>query len=217
MIKINLLPPGTRSSSARSIGVFPWKKIGAPLCTLVVLYSVWILAARQLESGALVRLTAEQENLKPKKAQIQKEEAALRALQNRVDVLQSLKVPSAQWAPRLNLLSDALVGQLWFSALNYEPIAMATPKKEVTPSKEAPPKKGPDLGLGGVPALLLQGSAFVTADEKSSPVSRFLQRLREHPEFKRRFSGLDLKSVEHRKVKEQEISDFVITLYPTTR
>ncbi len=215
MIKINLLPPGTRSSSARSIGVFPWKKIGAPLCTLVVLYSIWILAARQLESGALVRLTAEQESLKPQKAQIQKEEAALRALQNRVDVLQSLKVPQAQWAPRLNLLSDALVGQLWFSSLNYEPVAPI--KKEVIPSKEVPPKKGPDLVSGGVPALLLQGSAFVAADEKSSPVSRFLQRLREHPEFKRRFSGLDLKSVEHRKVKEQEISDFVITLYPTTR
>ena len=213
MIKINLLPAGTRPSSARSVGVFPWKKFGTPLCVLVVLYSIVLLGVRQLESGALTRLTAEQESLKPQKAQIQKAEAALRALQNRAAVLQGLKVPQVQWAPRLNLLSDSVVGQLWFSSLVYE--SGTAPKKESAPSKEAPPKKGPDLSPGGVQVLRLEGSAFVAADEKSSPVSRFLQRLREHPEFKRRFSGLDLKSVEHRKVQEQEISDFVITLYPT--
>ena len=214
MIKINLLPPGARPSSVRSVGVFPWKKVGAPLGGLVVFYSLWLLGAYQMDSGSLTRLNAEEESLKPQKAQIQKAEAALRALQNRAAVLQGLKVPQVQWAPRLNLLSDSLVGQLWFSALSYEPSVVL--QKEPPASKEAAAKKG-SVSPGRIPVLRLEGSAFVAADEKSSPVSRFLQRLREHPEFRQRFSGLELKSVEHRKVKEQEISDFVITLSPTAR
>ena len=87
MIKINLLPPGSRPSSARSVGVFPWKKVGTPLGGLVVFYSLWLLGAYQMDSGSLARLNAEEESLKPQKAQIQKAEAALRALQNRAAVL----------------------------------------------------------------------------------------------------------------------------------
>jgi len=247
MIKINLLPSGVRPSSARSMTVFPWKKIRAPLGAVVGLYSVWLLGAWHIQSGMLARLTAEAENLKTEKIRAEKVEAALRALQNQAAVIQTLKIPQAQWAPRLNLLSDSLVGQLWFSSLTYEPDVPPEGKADSSKNgvstgesavkKAPPPESAKSVGkkedpmkkqAGKQPAaekwassemsvLVLRGSAFVTADEQSSPVSRFLQRLRENPEFKRRFRGLDLKSVEHRQINGQEISDFVIALYPATR
>lgn len=239
MIKINLLSADARPSRARSIGAFPWKKIGLPLGAAVGLYSVWLIGVGQVESGMLARLTAEQEKLKSDKARVGKVEASLHALQNQATVLQFLKAPQLQWAPRLNLLSDSLVGQLWFSSLAYgtpaslvqeqagsskksadkknksssnSKAAQKDETKKATGMPSAPEKLAPP----DVPMLLLKGSAFVTADEQSSPVSRFLQKLRDHPEFKRRFRGLDLKSVEHRQINEHEISDFVIALYPTT-
>jgi len=39
--------------------------------------------------------------------------------------------------------------------------------------------------------------------------------LKKHPEFNRWFKGLELKSMEQSQIKQEQISDFMINLYPT--
>lgn len=94
---------------------------------------------------------------------------------------------------------------------------------ETDPSQAAPPTMNPD----GTPApppppapvwqprLILRGSALVSGQADEAPVRRFIHRLKEHPEFSRWFSGLELKDVGHEEHGAYEVSEFVLILYPT--
>ncbi len=219
MIRINLLPPSARKSGEKLRLQIPLRKVGIFVFAFVVLYSGWILLACQIQGNAFKKLNAEWEKMKPEKSRLDKTETALRAFQNRTVVLKSLKTPESQWAPRLNLLSDSIVSHLWFVSLTYGPTFASegygpTAKK---PDVAKPAKAAKKQPVQEMPAIILKGSAFVTAQREGSPISRYLQRLKQHLEFKSRFWGLDLKTVEHRQVQREEISDFVIVLYPTGR
>lgn len=242
MIRINLLPPEVgrpTSAAAKQLAELPWKRIGIGSLGLLGLYTVWVLAAVQMQSGALARLTAQWGALQPERSRLEQTQASLRALQNRTSVIQSLKQPEAQWAPRLNLLTDVLVSNLWFTHLVFlGGSAFASSEMESALSEEAKrglglsesgqssptePYPGMPPEMSGMPAsppaaskpiLLLGGSALITAKTAGAPVSRFLQRLKESPEFSRWFTGVELKDVEHRQVHQEEVSDFAILLYP---
>ena len=206
MIRINLLPKGLQRAGPSWISLVPWKRVGIGFIGLVGFYSGWLFITNQVQAYSLVKLTAEWEGLKDQRARLDQTQASLRALQNRAAVLKSIKGPQARWAPRLNLLTDALVSDLWFTSLKIGP-PLATAQ---TPSQS---KKNPPSG--GSVILSLRGSALVTGTSAGAPVSRYLQRLKQHPEFTIWFRGLDLASVEQSQVHEYEVSDFVITLYPS--
>ena len=105
-----------------------------------------------------------------------------------------VKNKQAQWAPRLALLSEALVPQVWLTRLEYV------------------------QGKG----LTVQGTALVGSGggggegEISGQVTKFFQQLREQPGFQDWFSNVELKSVEHRPIKEEEVADFTLLLTPTS-
>lgn len=228
MIRLNLLPPGVGAKAAAfPLSDLPWRPIGIAALGLLVLYSGWIVFQNRILSGEVARLTAEWETLQPRRAQIDQTLAALHALQNREAALKTLKSPEGQWAPRLNLLSDCIVADLWFSGLLFRTAESA----EITGflKREFPNMQFPDfepqqvLNPDGTPVepsaawkpqVLLRGFSLVTTKE-GSPVSRFLKRLSEHPEFGRWFSGSELRDVGHSQVAQQEISEFSLLLYPT--
>ncbi|MBI1953015.1 MAG: hypothetical protein HYS41_02705 [Candidatus Omnitrophica bacterium] len=239
MIKINLLPPDVRRTR-RGPGVkVPWKAvgIGAGVCLLV--YSGALFFFNQAQNRTLSRLTSEWQGLEPERARLEQRKQALLNLKNRASAVTSMKSPDAKWAPRLNLLSDALVRNLWFTAL----VGVKTPKSETmgflqSELKDFVPgqipgfsEQGELLGLspntpeagGGAaqPAaeekflVVLAGVALVEGKESAAPVTRFLQRLKEHPDFSKWFTGVELKDVFHQQVGKEETSAFVILLYPT--
>ncbi len=229
MIRLNLLPPGVGAARAAfPLADLPWRPIGIGALSLLFLYSGWVFFQNRVVSGKAARLTAEWETLQPRQAQINQTQAALQALQNREAVLKTLKSPEGQWSPRLNLLSDCIVADLWFSGLLFR----TTESAEITSflKREFPNMELPDfepqpqaLNPDGTPAepsaawkpqVLLRGFSLVTTKE-GSPVSRFLKRLSEHPEFSRWFSGTELRDVGHSQVGQQEISEFALLLYPT--
>ncbi len=196
MIRINLLPEGSRKSQIPWARDLPWRKLAIGAGGLWVLVAVWMGAASRLEIHAHRKLSAEWERLKPQRDRLEKTRASVNVLKNRQAVYTTLKAPESRWSRRLNLLSDCLVSQLWFTSL----------------------KGGsslPELGTApGRTALLLKGSSFLAAAGEGAPVARYLQRLKEHPEFGRLFSGIELKGVEQRQVEQEEVGDFVIVLYP---
>ncbi|MBI3318312.1 MAG: hypothetical protein HYZ90_04075 [Candidatus Omnitrophica bacterium] len=206
-LRLNLMP--TSEQAARSvIPDLPWREIGMAAGALLFLYSSWTILAQRVQSRQLARLLAEMETLAPQRSEFEKVQTALRALQNRSNVMKGLKAAQAQWAPRLNLLSDALVSDLWFTHLRFglAQTGEASGQPEAPEMSPAPPAG---------PLLLLQGSALVGGEGKPAAVSRFLQRLKEHPEFSRWFSGMELKGVEQRRVGQEEVSDFLLALTPS--
>lgn len=229
MIRINLLPPGTRKAGAKiAWASWPWKKIGMGAAGLLVLYTGWLLIASGRRSAQAARLSAEWELIQPERTQWQERQAALQALQNREAVLARLKAPEGQWATRLNFLSDAAVANLWFSALILSTSASAEAQSMLPEGLRhlnlpglTSPESDPAQTEGGAgsefrePRLVLAGSALVTGKGEGAPVSRFLQKLKEHPDFSRWFTRVELKDVWHRPVGSEEVSDFVILLYPT--
>lgn len=228
MIRLNLLPPEARkaagSSQLAALAALPWRQIGIGVLALLVGVSAALAVSAQRQKAQANRLSAEWDSLQAGKVRLDQAQAALQALRNRDSVLKSLKAPEGQWAPRLNLLSDSIVVGLWFRGLLFR-------VTQVTEISQFVKEEASNLGLGdfGVPTepsgeessaafrpqVLLRGFSLVTAKGAGSPVSRFLQRLKENPQFSRWFTGVELMDVSHMEVGKQEVSEFAIILYPT--
>lgn len=227
MIRVNLLPHPTGEPSASVLADFPLKSVGILLLIFCIGASAILAVAGQLQAGALRRLTAQWQDLQPQLRQLEATEAAIRALTNRAKVHQMLKAPEAQWAPRLNLLSDSIVSQLWFTSLRFEPpkpvksalpaaaVPKAVPPKSAKASSKPPAKPNPEPMVQPPVTLVLEGSALVATAGAGAPVSRYLQRLKEQPAFSKWFREVELKSVEQRQVQQEQVSDFVMAFHPT--
>ncbi len=236
MIRIDLLPQKPKPTASSRVLQIPWTRIGVGSFAVGGILSLGILLANQLQAQQLDRLNRQWEQLQPKVRRLDQTEGAIRALQNRTKVRQMLKSPEAQWAPRLNLLSNAIVSQLWFRRLKIEippppkpvkepfPAAKGAAKKSVAgtakgptakPSATLPADSGvPPIQKPTAPLLVLEGSALMVSSG-GAPVSRYMQRLKEQPEFSRWFRGVELKSAQQRQVQQEQVSDFVVLLYPT--
>ncbi|MBI3312503.1 MAG: hypothetical protein HYZ88_03145 [Candidatus Omnitrophica bacterium] len=223
MIVINLLPPGRKGAVVPPwVGQLPWKKIAAGAAAFLMAWSCWVLLAARNQSQAAARFRAEWEALQPERIKLEQRQATLQAFRNRESILKGLKASESRWAPRLNFLSDVVVSDLWFTLLNFGASAkgdleeflraegMEVPQ---TVDETGSPIESPAISK---PFVLLVGSALVSGKgQEGPPVSRFLQKLKEHPEFGRWFSGMELKGIRHRQVKSEEVSDFILFLFPT--
>ncbi|MCM8812014.1 MAG: hypothetical protein NC910_03075 [Candidatus Omnitrophica bacterium] len=249
MIRVNLLPPHARKKSRVSLQfVFPWKKTGACFFALIAVYSAWIFLSSRFYNVRLHRLRTQWTEMKPQRTEVENLEASLRAFQNRAELTKTLKNPKSQWAPRLNILSDAIVARLWFTSLDYRPISSVdggtagsakkkvkvrkkeaknetAPQKEETKKEEnktgnAPREKKSRRGskkekqVAPPPGVVLKGSAFVGGQGEGTSVNRYLQRLKQHPNFSEYFMGVKLENIQHKQLQKEEVSDFVIILYP---
>jgi hypothetical protein len=238
LIKINLLPPDVRRAR-KGLGVkVPWKAVGIGAGVCLVVYSGALFFFNQAQNRTLSRLTGEWQGLEGERQRLEQRKQQLVNLKNRALAVTSMKSPDAKWAPRMNLLSDALVRNLWFSAL----VGVKTPKSETMGFLQSELKdffpsqipgfseqgellglspNTPEAGGGAAPSaeekflVVLAGVALVEGKEASAPVTRFLQRLKEHPDFSKWFTAVELKDVFHQQAGKEETSAFVILLYPT--
>ena len=194
MIKINLLPLEMIAvNSKRETVRVPWRGIGIAALIGVVGVSVWLPLENRRGSRSLGRLRAEYKEVESKKQRLTEVQQSVRQLQRQAEALRVVKNKQAQWAPRLALLSEALVPQVWLTRLEYV--------------------QGKGLTVQGT---ALVGSGGSGEGEISGQVTKFFQQLREQPGFRDWFSNVELKSVEHRPIKEEEVADFVLLLTPTS-
>ena len=188
MIRINLLPPEARKTKQHKVLLASLKPLGIAAGVLAGSVTVGLFAVNGIQARVLSGLNAEWERLQPERAKLEDSRRVFQTLQQQVQVLHGVKNPEARWAPRLNLLSDSLVSRLWFASLRWK---------------------------FGDP-LRLEGSTLVASagNPSSAPVSRFLQRLKEQPEFLQWFRQVELESVEQRQIGGEEVVDFSILLTP---
>lgn len=188
MIRINLLPPEARKTAAGQKVSIPLRPIGLGAGGFVALLTVGLVVGNVWNAGRLSRLQQEWDQLQPQKAGLEQKQMLLKALQGQAGVLEQVKAPKGRWGPRLNLLSDAVVSQVWFTGLLIAP---------------------------GQP-VRLEGSALVSGSgESGAAVTKFLQRLKEQPGFHDWFSAVELQTVEHRQIGQEDVVDFAVLLTPT--
>ncbi len=188
MIQINLMPPELRAARRAGSLRVPWRPIGLAAAALAVLFSVVLPLTNFLRARSIDRLRGEWKTLEPQSRELEKVQKDFQQLKRQAEALQSVKAPQAQWAPRLSLLSEALVPQVWLTQLEY-----AQGK-----------------------ALRLKGSALVGAGgDVRGQVTQFLQQLKDRPGFQDWFQNVELESVEHRTIQNEEVVDFVLLLAPT--
>lgn len=190
MIRVNLLPPESRKAEPGAAVAIPWKPLAMGAGGALALLTVALVAGNQWQAGRLDRLRKEWEHIQPQRTDLEEKQKRFQQMQGQASVLDQVKAPKGRWAPRLNLLSDAVAPQVWFTGLKLAP---------------------------GEP-VRLEGSALVVSasNERGAAVTHFLQNLQEQAGFPDWFSGVELKSVEHRQIKQEEVVDFAILLTPTS-
>ena len=187
-MRINLLPPETRKASPAGTLSLPLRPLGIGAGAFLTALTLFLIVGNAWNAGQLGRLRREWQELQPQRAGLEQKQLQLQMLQGQAGVLGQVKAPEGRWAPRLNLLSDAAVPQVWYRKLR--------------------------VGAGG-PARL-EGSALVEASGgREAAVTQFLQKLKSQPAFQQLFSGTELQSMEHRSVGQEDVVDFVILLKPT--
>ena len=193
MIKINLLPPELIAArSKRGTVTVPWREIGIAVIVGVVGISIWLPWENMNRSRALKQLNAEWKEMESKKQRLTEVQKSVQQLQRQADALEAAKNKEAQWAPRLSIFSEALAPQVWLTRLEYV--------------------QGKSLSVQGT---ALVGSGVGGEGEVGGQVAKFFQQIKEQPGFQGWFSDVELKSVEHRYIKEEEVADFTLLLTPT--
>ena len=188
MIKINLLPPEMRVVARGSAVQLPWRRIGFCAAGLVLLISGVLPLSNGLQTRRLKQLRGEWEALQPQREKLTQIQESLQSLTRQAQVLQGVKAPQTKWSPRLALLADALVPQVWLTHLEYS--------------------QGKDFRV--------EGSALVgLAGDGSGQVTQFMQHLKDRPEFHQWFNNVELESVQHRQIQNDEIVDFILLLTAT--
>lgn len=205
MILINLLPGGRRGRAWPTVTV---RQGVVGLAAALALMTVWLGLWRFGVERAHRRLDAEWSALGATRSQVADGRARVDALERQAQRLARAKTERAQWAPRLNLLSDTLVPGVWFTRLTLAPVDAKLSAK-VSPKTKGP-RPEPSPPAGRRLELLVAGTALIPQGGEPSPLAALLRSLKQHPEFTRWFDAVELKSVERRKVGPLDVSDFVL-------
>lgn len=120
MIQINLLPQKDRLEAVAFLKQMPWRRIGAGVLALLLFYSGWIFISNQHAQRQLKRYTEQWALLQDDVRQWDEVSAVLERKRRQATVSGTIDAPEALWAPRLNLLSDALVSGLWLIDMKLE-------------------------------------------------------------------------------------------------
>ena len=163
MIRVNLLPPEARKAEPGAKVSLPLKPLAMGVGGALVLLTGTLIVGNQWRAGRLERLSKEWEQIQPQRTELEEKQRRFQRLQGQAGVLEQVKAPRARWAPRLNILSDAVVPQVWFTGLKL---------------------------VRGEP-VRLEGSALVSGSpESGAAVSKFLQHLQEQAGFSDWFSAV---------------------------
>lgn len=182
MITINLLPESYRKQKVSSIQQFHRSPlallVGGVVVGLVLVLAVWW----QLNQMQLSKLTSHLQHVGPQKQQLDALKASVQELRNQDVVFQRVSRERKRWAKILNILSDALPDNVWFT----------------------------DLALDQQ-GLVVQGSAIAQGGEEMVRIWRFVQELKGSADFAVMIRDIQIESIKTLQDKDVEIVEFTLT------
>lgn len=224
MITINLFPADQRK--ARGWRLPSWTLRQAAIGTAVglgVMTGVLVLWRIGLEH-ANRRLSAEWATLEGTNRELDTGRERVTMLERQAISFRRLRATGVQWAPRLNLLSDAMVPGVWLTRLQVQSVEVKA-KRPKRAAKAGSEKGSGEQGKGAKPAkskkatqpqrivqLSISGTALVPPGEEMSPLGALVQLLKRQPEFGKCFESVEISSVQRRKIGQLDVSDFVLQL-----
>lgn len=223
MITINLAPPaGSAAARWHLPPMTPRQMILGAVAGLGVV-TVGLMAWRQVQERALTRLTAEWDQLKTPRQELEAIRASVALLDRQDQRFKQLRTAGIRWAPCLNLLSDAMVSGVWFTRLTVEPSDAASGAK--APAAKSPAKSATKTSPsraktkassqkktapGPTARLVVSGVALVPAGEQVSPLGAMLDAVKRHPQFSTLFDQVEVKSAGRGKIGRQEVTEFTL-------
>lgn len=216
MIEINLVPLEKRPKVRGQMILSPRRWAAISIGGLVLVTALLGMGRIQTER-VHARLNAEWKEIQDSRAEWEALRSRIALLETQGEQMKRLRASGLRWAPRLQVLSEAVVPNLWFTQLSIEPPDAKKEAKEEKEEKKLEKKKS----KGKVPAqkkskrihVLVQGVALVPSSGiEPSPISVYLQSLKKHPRFSQYFDSVEVKSVERQKFGTTDVSEFLLQL-----
>ncbi len=182
MIIINLLPQSYRKQKVSSIQQFHRSPLAFMVGGVVLGLALVLAAWWQLNQMQLSKLTSHLQQVAPQKEQLDALKASVQALRNQDAVFQRVSRERKRWANILNILSDTLPDNVWFTDLSLD-------------------QQG----------LVVQGSAIAQGGEEMVRIGRFVQELKKSPEFAVMIRDIQIESIKTVQDKDVEIVEFTLT------
>lgn len=222
MIEINLLPQEYRKKEPRFKGVdisqlnlqsIPVMYIVASVVGFLIVAQA-ILFILGLYAGARLNgLTKVSAALSPDKKEYDALSARSVSTGKKIKAIDELLVKRFNWSAKLNDLSDSLTPGIWLTGLSYDErssekfIPLTSPKQAADPTQ--PPKMLKQITTSRY--MTLSGYASAAGEQGAALVGKFIQSMKDNPEFYGDFSDIVLGSIRSEKVEDQEVMDFKIT------
>ena len=227
MIVINLLPASQRKATGWRLPSWTPKQVaigtGVGLGVMTAALMLWRVGLEQANR----HLGTEWAKLESTKRDLDTEHERVVMLERQAMSFRRLRATGVQWAPRLNVLSDAMVPGVWLTRLQVQSVEVKAKRvKRAKPSAEKAGEKGAaekekeaksskDKKPAAPPAIVqlsVSGTALVPPGEELSPLGALVQSLKHQPDFSKYFDNVEISSVQRRKVGQLEVSDFMLQL-----
>ncbi|MBI4313355.1 MAG: hypothetical protein HY594_00920 [Candidatus Omnitrophica bacterium] len=218
MIEINLIPADQRLRIPLGIALFSPRRIaalGAVLCVAATaLLGIWRIGLEK----SYARMNAQWKTLETSRSEWEALRNRVAMLETQAEYMKQLRGRGLRWAPRLQLLSEALVPDVWLTELSIQPVDL---KKEAKEAKKEEKKKLRDKSekskvktqARNRKRVVVAGAALVpVSGVEPSPISVYLQSFKKHPKFSQNFDGVEVKSVERQKIGTTDVSEFLLQL-----
>ena len=224
MIVINLFPANQRKATGWRLPSWTPKQVaigaGIGLGVMTAALILWRVGLEQANR----RLGVEWAKLESTKRDLDTEHERVAMLERQAMSFRRLRATGVQWAPPLNILSDAMVPGIWLTRLQVQSVEVKA-KRARRVAKASAEKAGGEKGKetkaskdkrpSAPPAIIqlsVAGTALVPPGEELSPLGALVQSLKHQPDFAKYFEGVEISSVQRRKIGQLEVSDFVLQL-----
>jgi hypothetical protein len=190
MLKVNLLPEGSRKASLSPIEQFHRTPLVKILAGLMTVFALLVCLPIGLRKAQLKQLEARIQELHPRKVEVERIQEILKELRTQETAFQTLKQEGGSWAKRFNVLSDLTPDGIWYT----------------------------ELVLDEVSGLVIQGSAIGQGGSEMVKVGRLVQDLKLSPDFAAVVNDIQIESITRVQEKDVELVQFTLTcaLLPST-
>jgi hypothetical protein len=200
MIKINLLPDELKKSQRQKKAVeFEILKFGPQLRKIAVWsFSVligvhlFLFTSVLLKTGSLRHVNSKWQRLGPKKAEVEKLNLEIAAVEKRISPIRQLIGEKMLWSKELNQISNLTTTGIWLTRLFIQPQVLDAQKGVY------------------VKVLNLEGCAASLYGDETSLVAKFVKALQQDKEFSQYFIDIKLGPMERGMLDKASVMNFKV-------